>query len=423
MNKPNLSQWSKVLLSQVVTHRRGISYNSNQLADRTSNFPLYINMKSFRKDASYNQDGEKFFADQFTEKDPLQEDELLVVNTDVTPQGEILGVPVRLPHRVSNTPTLFSHHVTALKHNKLVSKIFLYYLLSGEETRRVIRSFGRGTTVKMLNFREVLETEILLPTIQEQQKIAEILTSVDEVIENTQSQINKLEDLKKATMNELLTKGIGHTEFKETEIGRIPRSWSIQTIGEYVDIGRGFAFKSEDYESSGVPIVRVTNISSNNELNFDTDVQYLSCEKSLNYGKYWLEDDDFLLVMVGATVGKYARVRLNGKKALLNQNMWKLRVKDDIRNSQQYAIYSLQLTVLRFLRTQQGSARDFLTQTEFSKQFVIIPPLSEQRNITKILESLERDIDAKSQLLLNYKSLKQSIMQDLLTGKVRVTVN
>jgi type I restriction enzyme S subunit len=75
------------------------------------------------------------------------------------------------------------------------------------------------------------------------------------------------------------------------------------------------------------------------------------------------------------------------------------------------------------LRTQQGSARDFLTQTEFSKQFVIIPPLSEQRNITKILESLERDIDAKSQLLLNYKSLKQSIMQDLLTGKVRVTVN
>ena len=48
---------------------------------------------------------------------------------------------------------------------------------------------------------------------------------MDEVIENTQKQIDKLQDLKKATMNELLTKGIGHTEFKDSELGRIPKSW------------------------------------------------------------------------------------------------------------------------------------------------------------------------------------------------------
>ncbi len=70
--------------------------------------------------------------------------------------------------------------------------------------------------------------DALIPPLPEQKKIASILTSVDEVIENTQKQIDKLQDLKKATMNELLTKGIGHTEFKDSELGRIPKSWEVK---------------------------------------------------------------------------------------------------------------------------------------------------------------------------------------------------
>ena len=53
---------------------------------------------------------------------------------------------------------------------------------------------------------------------------------MDEVIENTQKQIDKLQDLKKGTMNDLLTKGIGHTEFKESELGRIPKNWDIKKL-------------------------------------------------------------------------------------------------------------------------------------------------------------------------------------------------
>ena len=63
--------------------------------------------------------------------------------------------------------------------------------------------------------------------LPEQKKIASILTSVDEVIEKNQSQINKLQDLKKATMNELLTRGIGHTEFKDSPLGKFQKSWEI----------------------------------------------------------------------------------------------------------------------------------------------------------------------------------------------------
>ena len=82
---------------------------------------------------------------------------------------------------------------------------------------------SNGATVEY-NAVDVKDTNSL-PPLPEQKKIASILTSVDEVIETTQKQIDKLQDLKKATMNELLTKGIGHTEFKDSELGRIPKSW------------------------------------------------------------------------------------------------------------------------------------------------------------------------------------------------------
>ena len=72
----------------------------------------------------------------------------------------------------------------------------------------------------------------LFPPKPEQQKIASILTSVDEVIEKTEAQIGKLQDLKKGMMQELLTKGIGHTEFKDSPVGRIPKGWEVKTLNE-----------------------------------------------------------------------------------------------------------------------------------------------------------------------------------------------
>ena len=88
-------------------------------------------------------------------------------------------------------------------------------------------------------------------------KIASVLTSVDEVIENTRNKSTNSKT-KKATMNELLTKGIGHTEFKDSELGRILRDWDMPTTYKLTE-GRfgivdglfGSNWKTEHYRSSG----------------------------------------------------------------------------------------------------------------------------------------------------------------------------
>ena len=70
---------------------------------------------------------------------------------------------------------------------------------------------------------------------QLQQQIAAIPSSVDQVIEKTESQISKLQDLKKGMMQELLTKGIGHTQFKTASAGKIPKQWEFKDFQYYAD--------------------------------------------------------------------------------------------------------------------------------------------------------------------------------------------
>ena len=80
--------------------------------------------------------------------------------------------------------------------------------------------------------------------------------SVDDVIEKTQAQIDKLQDLKKGMMNELLTKGIGHTEFKDSELGRIPKAWHVSPISKFVlEYKGGAALKPSDFAKSGFSVI------------------------------------------------------------------------------------------------------------------------------------------------------------------------
>ena len=71
------------------------------------------------------------------------------------------------------------------------------------------------------------------PSLKEQQKIASILSNVDELIQKTEQIIEQTQRLKKGLMQRLLTKGIGHTKFKKTELGEIPEEWQINNLMEY----------------------------------------------------------------------------------------------------------------------------------------------------------------------------------------------
>ena len=158
----------------------------------------------------------------------------LVLENDIliTKAGPTHRVGVVAQARNLRSNVLLSGKMTALRVNDRFTPDFLTYALCQEEAQNHLKANTTGMASSQTNFTHdaLLRVPILSPPLPEQKKIASILTSVDEVIENTQKQIDKLQDLKKATMNELLTKGIGHTEFKDSELGRIPKSWEVSTL-------------------------------------------------------------------------------------------------------------------------------------------------------------------------------------------------
>ena len=89
-----------------------------------------------------------------------------------------------------------------------------------------------GSSYPAVNMSDVEIAPIILPLLNEQIRIGSILSNVDLLILKTQKMINNLQVLKRGLMQRLLTEGIGHTEFKETRLGKIPKEWEILKLKE-----------------------------------------------------------------------------------------------------------------------------------------------------------------------------------------------
>jgi len=185
---------------------------------------------------------------------------------------------------------------------------YLYFFLQAHT--RYFETQSQPGTQRNLNSALVGKTEIPLPPLDEQRRIAEVLRSVDEAIAAAQQTLDFCADLlitkRRATFQHLLVE---------------PDDDAVR-LGDICELGRGFAFKSEDYVDEGVLNFRVTNVGKPaSDLG---EQRFLSPSFMEEYEEYVLTGDEIVLVMVGATVGKLGRVPKSACPALLNQNMWTL---------------------------------------------------------------------------------------------------
>ena len=275
------------------------------------------------------------------------------------------------------------------------------YVLHSQQGASIVR--------RNLNLDQLLVDEVVIPPLPEQKKIASILTSVDEVIENTQQQIDKLQDLKKATMNELLTKGIGHTEFKDSELGRIPKSWYSKRLGDVASIIMGQSPTSDTYNENenGTPFFQGKA---------DFGVKYPKVRYQCT-SPTKIAPVDSILFSVRAPVGA---VNLNNVEACIGRGLASISGKSI---DSTFLYQSLIHAKVKFEALGQGSTFEAINGNELKEFSLACPPLQEQKKIASIITSMDKNIEEKQRKLQQTQSLKKSLMQDLLTGKVRVTMN
>lgn len=144
---------------------------------------------------------------------------------------------------------------------------FLRWALTTESFVKVATDAARGTTSrKRLNPGDFLRLPLLLPPVPEQRKIAAILSAVDDAIEGTQAVIDQLQVVKKATMAELLTRGVPgqHTRFKQTALGEVPTDWKVVRLESVLSDGpTNGLYKPADLIGRGALIAGMTAIDGN----------------------------------------------------------------------------------------------------------------------------------------------------------------
>ena len=284
---------------------------------------------------------------------------------------------------------------------------YLYYFLKLNSKKLI----GRGSSQKIIIARDIEQIKVIKPkSLQEQKAIAQILSTVDKAIQKVDEIIAKTERLKKGLMQELLTKGIGHKEFKDTEIGRIPKEWEVVKVEKLFDLYKGTtpSTKVKEYWNGVIPFVTptdVTRISDLNERYLESTENYIT-EEGLKSKRLKIVPRNSLLFTSRATIGYLA---INKTEVVINQGIISL-IPKDVNIDVIFFYYSLQKLKNLFESLAGGSTYKEISVSTLSNVSVPLPSFSEQQKIAEILASIDKKLER----------IKKGLMNDLLTGKKRV---
>ncbi len=264
---------------------------------------------------------------------------------------------------------------------------------------KTAHSNSEGSMSPRIKWKTLAKQQFWIPGIPEQKKISELLWSIEDNIQKTEKLIETTETLKQGLLNELLTKGIGHTRFKDTELGRIPEEWEVVKQGDIASFYNGRAYKLSEWEKTGTPVIRLQNLTG-------TGSEYYYSNLKLPSSQYVSKGD--LLYMWSASFGPYI---WNGPKAIYHYHIWKIECKNKINKLFMY--YILHKTTELMKCKMHGMAILHITKSGMENQKIPLPSLKEQQKIVSIFSNIDTQLS-------KYKSHIECLskLKKILTNKL-----
>lgn len=291
--------------------------------------------------------------------------------------------------------------------NNLIDIDYLvYYLLTkrGTDILEAASPGGAGRN-RTLGQDRFMKSRIVLPPLDEQQKIAKILSTQDKAIELQGRKIEELERFKKSCLEKMFPrKG---QKVPEKRFPGFTDDWEQRKLGEVATFINGRAYSQPELLSSGkYKVLRVGNFYTN-------DSWYYS---DLELGEKYYADYGDLLYTWSATFGPHIWL---GDRVIYHYHIWKINLSDQL--EKQFAVQLLEQDRANILSSKNGSTMVHITKEGMEQKDVIIPPSTkEQQEIGAFFLQLDHLITLHQRKLEEMKKQKKALMQLLLTGIVRV---
>lgn len=299
---------------------------------------------------------------------------------------------------INKVPLCTNQSIAAIFPCKLVDYKYLYFNLDLRYNELRGLSTGDGGRGG-LNLNIIKNLSIPIPTLAEQTAIATALSDADAYINSLESLIAKKQAIKQGAMQSLLS----------------PKAeWEVRKLGEVADLNSGGTplTGNTKYYNGGIPWVVIADISKAGK--YISQTEKTISEEGLNNSSAKLFKKGTLLFAMYASIGKCAIAVMDGT---CNQAILAIQTNSI---ETEYLYYFLALNETRFIKMGQTGTQSNLSKEIVSNLSISLPPLAEQARIATILSDMDADLAATEAQLSKARSLKQGMMQQLLTGKIRL---
>jgi len=307
------------------------------------------------------------------------------------------------------------HTFLARPKNGNIGNGFFGYLVKTWFVRKQVMTIAQGTKVLGLSYKRLSKIDLPIPIIQEQQKIATFLSSVDKKLEQLQKKKELLEKYKKGMMQKIFKQVI---RFKDENGNDFP-DWEEKKLKNIISYTKGFAFKSKDYQTQGIRIVRVSDLLSGS-IKSDVEKVFITPEKAQFYSKYQLRKGNIIITTVGSkpemvesAVGRGIYINNDGE-GLLNQNMLKFENNDIVNNAFLIGYINSNRYQTYIKGIARGNANQAnITVVDLLNYKIQLPCIEEQTKIANFLLAIADKIDLVVTEIDKASQFKKGLLQQM----------
>jgi len=415
--------WRRVRLGEIAKVVSGFGFPTKYQGRDSGDYP-FIKVEDLNRTSKYI-----ISADNYIDKATVD-----LLKAKIFPPRTIIFPKIGMAlyhnkYRILKVFGTFDNNIAGIILTKGSSEFLYYYFLWTVDLKRI----AGETAVPSVKKSSLELIPIIFPPLLEQYKIAEILGTVDGAIEKTDAIIAKYKRIKQGLMQDLLTRGIVESDelgvmsyelrdekkhrFKDSPLGRIPEEWEIKK--DFIKIFSGYGFALKEYSEDGIFLIRIDNIGHGRLIH--ENFAYLPEKYKHLYERFLIKRGDILLALnrpITREKLKIAKVDLDN--AILYQRVGKLLFRNEIEKNFYFYYMQSNFFIKQLEISLVGSDQPYITDTDFKDLLFKFPPLLEQHRIASILSQIDEAIEKEKKYKEKLERIKRGLMEDLLTGKVRV---
>ncbi len=404
--------WEEQLLSDLVAHYGGTALESFVSKDGKCNF---ISIGNYSPDGKYIDNGQRINPIGKAAEKRLKKNDLVMVLNDKTAAGTIIGSTIL----IDSDNYIYNQRSERMVCNESVFPTFMWYYINSPVIKNKILKMKQGATQIYVNFVSVYNMKTNIPCLEEQQKIADFLSKMDEKISNQEAVVSDYEELKKGLMQKIFSQEI---RFKADDGSEYPE-WEEKTFMEVFNVIQNNTFSRDCLNKNEGEVLNIhygdvlikygsiTDICKEEIpfINIDILLDKFTKESYLCNGDIVISD-----TAEDMTVGKATEIYGVAEKKVLS-GLHTIPCRPKMTFAPRYLGYYINSEEYhnQLIPLIQGIKVSSISKGNISKTIITYPCLEEQQKIADCLSAMDKKIEAEKKILEDWKELKKALLQQM----------